>query len=183
MTFLITTQRLRLRPWRDSDRPALERMVRDPDMMHFLTDGRAWRDDEVDEFLERQARHLANHGVCMGPAELIASGEVVGTAGLQPLDDGTFELGWWIWKAYWKQGLATEAATRLVEHARQVMELDRLAAVIDPPNLASRRVAEKIGMHLEGIKSARETNARRPDMPIAFYMMSLATAQTERPLT
>ena len=175
MPFSITTQRLRLRPWQDADRASLERMARDSDMMHFLTDGRPWRDDEVDEFLERQALHLATHGVCMGPAELIATGEVVGMAGLQPLDDGTFELGWWIWKAHWKLGLATEAAARLVEYARDTMALDRLAAVIDEHNLASRRVAEKIGMRLEGIRSARETNARRPDLPIAFYTMRLET--------
>jgi RimJ/RimL family protein N-acetyltransferase len=53
------------------------------------------------------------------------------------------------------------------------MGLRRLVAVIDPDNLASRRVAEKLGMHFERIRSARETMANRPDAPIAFYAMTL----------
>ncbi len=127
----------------------------------------------MDEFLKRQARHVARHGVCMGPVEWIQTGEVVGLAGLQPLDNGEFELGWWIWKAYWNRGLATEAGRALIAHARAAMGLHRLAAVIDEANWASRRVAEKLGMQFTGIQSARDTNALRPDLPIALYLLEL----------
>ena len=172
MTFELHTERLRIRPWIESDRPALERMVRDPEMMRYITHGRTWSDEEVDRILERQARHLEQYGACFGAVVLVESGEVIGLAGLQPHDDGQFELGWWIWKAYWGCGYATEAATALVAYARDVMGLGRLVAVIDPPNIASRRVAEKIGMRLECTKSARETIATREDMPIAYYGMA-----------
>lgn len=167
------TGRLQIRPWLESNRPALERMARDAEMMRYVTRGRAWSDEEVDEFLERQARHLANHGICFGAVVLAESGEVIGMAGLQPHDDGQFELGWWIWKAHWGQGYATEAATAFVSYARDVMSLKRLVAVIDPPNVSSIKVAEKLGMRFECIKSARETIAKREDMPIAYYAMAL----------
>lgn len=165
----LETPRLRLRPWQADDRPALERMVRDTDMMRYVTGGRIWSDDAVDELLERQARHLAAYGVCFCAAELKAGGEVVGLVGLQPLDSGEFELGWWIWKAHWGHGLATEAGAAFVAYARETMGLDTLVAVIDPPNAASRAVAEKLGLHFECLKSGRETIARRDDAPIAFY--------------
>lgn len=173
MTFRLTTDRLHLRPWLESDRPALERMVGDEEMMRYITQGRTWSTEEVDEILERQARHLKNHGICFGAVVLTASGEVIGLAGMQPHDDGQFELGWWIWKEHWARGYATEAATAFVRHARDVMGLKRLVAVIDPPNVASARVAEKIGMRFECIKSARDTIARRVDMPIAYYSLAL----------
>lgn len=173
MPFELHTRRLRIRPWTGADRPAMERMVRDPDMMRHVTRGRIWTDAEVDEILQRQARHLQRHGVCFGAVELVESGEVVGLAGLQPHDDGQFELGWWIWKEYWGRGLATEAMVAVVDHARDAMGLDRVVAVIDPPNIASRRVAEKLGMRMECVKSARETISTREDMPIAYYGMAL----------
>ncbi|AKS40664.1 GNAT family N-acetyltransferase [Wenzhouxiangella marina] len=174
MEFQFETERLRIRPWRDEDRRALERMVFDEEMMRYVTQGRTWSDADVDEFLERQARHLQQDGVCFGAVELLDSAEVIGTAGMQRLDNGDFEIGWWIWKDHWGQGLATEAMLPVVEHARTTMALDRLVAVIDPPNLASRRVAEKLGMAFECEKSARETIAKRPDQRIAYYSMSLA---------
>ena len=125
------------------------------------------------ELLARQARHLENHGVCFGAVELLSTGEVIGLVGLQPHDDGQFELGWWIWKEHWAMGYATEAARAFVAHARDVMGLNRLVAVIDPPNAASIRVAEHLGMSFECIKSAAETMARREDIPIAYYGMDL----------
>lgn len=173
MSFEFVTERLRIRPWQPEDRPALERMVRDPDMMRHITRGRTWADDEVDELLERQARHLRNHHICFGAVELAATGEVIGLVGMQPHDDGQFELGWWIWKEYWGHGYATEAARAFVRHARDVMGLDRLVAVIDPPNAGSIKVAEHLGMTFECIKSARETIAKREDIPVAYYGLDL----------
>lgn len=174
MSFAFQTQRLSIIPWTAQDRPGLERMARDPEMMRHITQGRIFSDARIDEFLERQARHLANHGVCFGAAKLHDSGEVIGLIGMQPHDDGQFELGWWIWKDYWSQGYATEAIQPFIAHARDAMGLKRLVAVIDPPNIASCRVAEKLGMRFECIKSARETVATRDDVPIAYYGMALA---------
>lgn len=170
----IATERLSIRPWEATDRAAFERMVADPEMMRYLTQGRPWRPDEVDEFFGRQARHLAGHGSCMGALVLRASGDVVGVAGIQPLDiPGEYELGWWVQRECWGRGYATEAATALVEHARTVMRLPRVVAVIDPPNTASIRVAEKVGMRYEKTVSARETVARRDDIPVRVYALSL----------
>lgn len=173
MSFCFTTARLTIRPWSESDRRALARMAMDKDMMRYITQGRPWGDAEMDEFLQRQARHVARHGISFGAVEEKTSAEVIGLAGMQPHDDGQFELGWWVWKDHWGKGYATEAIRPFVEHAREVMELTRLVAIIDPPNQASKRVAEKIGMHFVCIKSARETIASREDIPVAYYAMSL----------
>lgn len=148
-------------------------MTRDVEMVRYVTHGRFWTDAQIDDFLERQTRHLARHGVCFCAAEAKTDGEVVGLVGLQPLDDGTFEIGWWIWKEYWGQGFATEAARAFVDHARHVMNLPVLVAVIDPPNKASVAVAEKLGLTFDCIRPASETSARRDDSPVAIYRMEL----------
>jgi ribosomal-protein-alanine N-acetyltransferase len=181
MTFSFSTDRLRIRPWSRSDRGALARMTGDADMMRYLSQGQPWSDERIDELAGRIDAHRARHGISFGALEWRASGEVVGLSGLQQLDSGEFELGWWIWKDYWGQGLAIEGTRPFVDHARDAMGLDRLVAVIDPGNAASRRVAEKLGMSFEGIKSARETMAMRPDEPIAFYAMALGRAGETAP--
>jgi len=175
MAFFFPTRRLTMRPWRQPDRPALERMATDPEMMRFIT-GRAWPAEQIDEFLARQARHIRNHGVCFGAVEFTERMQVVGIAGMQPLEGpdfaGDFELGWWIWKDFWGQGMAPEAVAPFIPHARN-MGLKRLLAVIDPPNAASIRVAEKLGMQFDRTVNAADTVATRARKPVSVYALDL----------
>lgn len=63
---------------------------------------------------------------------------------------GTVKLGYDLRSDYWNQGLATEAATAVRDYAFETLRLPRLVSLIRQGNIASRRVAEKIGMrHLE----------------------------------
>lgn len=173
MAFRFETERLVIRPWSPEDRDALARMAGDAVMMRYVTDGEVWSDQRVDELMARIETHLGKHGICFAAIEQKSTGEVVGLSGLQQLDDGNFELGWWVWKDYWGQGFALEGTQPFVTHARENMGLDRLVAVIEPENTASKRVAEKLGMHFECMKSAQQTMAVRPDRPIAYYAMTL----------
>lgn len=173
MSFFFPTPRLVVRTWRDADRPSLVQMVTNLEMMRHIGDGRLWSASRIDDFLDRQRQHLDRHGVCFGAVADTGSDRVIGLAGMQRLDTGDFELGWWIWKDYHGQGLAVEAIRPFLIHARDVMELDRLVAVIDPPNSASIRVAEKLGMVFEHQVSARETLASRDDHNVSLYAMAL----------
>lgn len=171
MSFYFPTPRLLIRPWLDADRPALQQMVTDQEMMRHIGDGSLWSEARIDDFLTRQQQHLKRHGVCFGAVALADSGRVVGLAGMQKLDTGDFELGWWIWKDYRGQGLAVEAVLPFIRHARDVMQLNRLVAVIDPPNSASIRVAEKLGMVFERRMSAAETLASRGASIVSLYVL------------
>ncbi len=59
------------------------------------------------------------------------------------------ELGWTFARAYWGQGYATEAAAAAMEHCFRTLGHQRLISLIDPRNLASARVATRIGMTYE----------------------------------
>ena len=65
--------------------------------------------------------------------------------------DGVMEhdMGWHVLREYWGQGLATEAACACRDYAFAYLGARRLVAVIHPENVASRRVAEKVGMVLQ----------------------------------
>ena len=172
MRFRIETPRLVVRPWEAADRPAFERFVADTEMMRYMSHGRAWDQTRIDTWLARQPQNLGKHGCCMGAVVLKESGTVIGVGGIQPLEQaGIFEIGWWIWKDYWNRGLATEMARGLVKYAFEVMQLSQVVAIVDPPNQASRRVAEKLGMTYQGVRNAHELAERHPAMEVAYYVL------------
>ncbi|MGH8292399.1 MAG: GNAT family N-acetyltransferase [Gammaproteobacteria bacterium] len=172
MAFRIETARLRVRSWEAADRPAFERFAADAEMMRYINGGRGWDTTRIDGWLARQAQNLARHGCCMGAVVLKQTGEVIGVGGIQPLEQaGIFEIGWWIWKDYWNRGLATEMARGFVAYAFNIMQLPQVVALVDPPNLASIRVAEKLGMAYRGIRNAHELAERYPDIEVAGYVL------------
>jgi hypothetical protein len=59
------------------------------------------------------------------------------------------ELAFLIDKSRWGEGLATEAASNIIDYARSQLGLSRLICLIVPGNVASKRVAEKVGMSFE----------------------------------
>lgn len=80
------------------------------------------------------------------------TGDLIGRCGLLQWtveDRPEVELAYLLAKAYWGQGLATEAAQALMAYAFDQLHLTRLVCFIDPPNHASIKVAQKIGMTLE----------------------------------
>ncbi|OWJ60875.1 GNAT family N-acetyltransferase [Inquilinus limosus] len=59
------------------------------------------------------------------------------------------EIGWRFNRTAWGRGYATEAAAPVLAHARDMLGI-AVVADIDPDNVASMRVAEKIGLRRIG---------------------------------
>jgi RimJ/RimL family protein N-acetyltransferase len=77
------------------------------------------------------------------------TGEFVGDCGLtwQAVNDTTkLEVGYHVRHELQGRGYATEAAAACRDFARDVVKAAELVAILHPRNIASRRVAEKIGM-------------------------------------
>ena len=100
-----------------------------------------------------------------------ANGEALGSIALLPLPidqddtdweqllenqlpDGEIEIGYFLKRAAWGKGYATEAAQRLLRFAFEDSPLEVVVAVIDPGNKSSRRVLEKIGFFSTGTRRA-----------------------------
>jgi RimJ/RimL family protein N-acetyltransferase len=77
---------------------------------------------------------------------------LIGRCGLLPwtLDERPeVEVAYLLAKAYWGQGLGTEAARAVLDYGFEHLHLSRLICLIDRENLASIKVATKIGMTFE----------------------------------
>ena len=148
--FSIESERLRIRPWEPGDEPAFRAMVEDPEMMRYISSGEPWNAERIDEFFTRQRRHLTNRNICLGALVEKATGQVVGLSGLQPMRVGDdVEIGWWVRKERWGQGIGTEAGRACLRHAWDVLDLPRAVAVAFRGNGPSIRIMEKIGMCFE----------------------------------
>jgi RimJ/RimL family protein N-acetyltransferase len=69
------------------------------------------------------------------------------------------EIGWWIVRAVWGRGYASEGATRIRDEGFERVGLERMIVRFQPANTASRRVSEKIGMHFEWNTTGRSGEA------------------------
>jgi RimJ/RimL family protein N-acetyltransferase len=148
------TERLTCRPTEPSDLDGYLAVLLDPAVEVRLRPARAAPMDEegVAERLAADEVHWAKHG--FGPWTLIEreGGRVVGRGGLQWTGlEGrqVVELPWAIASQHWNRGFATEAAEAALAWGRE-LGLEQAVALITPDNDPSRRVAEKIGMRLEG---------------------------------
>jgi RimJ/RimL family protein N-acetyltransferase len=96
-----------------------------------------------------------------------SDGMFVGKGGLHTIDwrIPKFEIGYWIRTSCARQGYATEATLGMLAFAREHLGAERVEITTDARNAASRRVAEKSGFTLEGMRrrSRRDTAGELAD--------------------
>jgi RimJ/RimL family protein N-acetyltransferase len=96
-------------------------------------------------------------------------GKLIGVVGADSLELGMShraEIGYWLARPYWGQGIMTDAVGTYVRYAFRELEVSRLTAHVFEFNSASARVLEKNGFILEGrlrkhfLKDGRLVDAR-----------------------
>jgi RimJ/RimL family protein N-acetyltransferase len=152
----LDTERLCLRPFTAADHDAIHAVYADPEVMRWVGHGAHRTPAETARALRGYADALAARGYGFVAVVERSSGAVVGDAGLHPLAGRgpDVELGYTLARAAWGRGYATETAAALVEHAFGALGFPRVMAQVEPDNLASRRVLEKLGMTERGVRLA-----------------------------
>jgi [ribosomal protein S5]-alanine N-acetyltransferase len=149
---ILETERLTLRRLMMDDLDDLFRLYRDPEIRRYFPDGTRTYDETREELQWIIDVYYGQYGYGLWATIHKPTGALIGRCGLIPWTfDGRLEVevAYLLDKAYWGQGLATEAARAIVRYAFDQLKLSRLICLVDPENEASRRVAQKIGMTLE----------------------------------
>ena len=151
---IVETARLLLRPVSMTDLDAFAAMNADPDVMRYIGDGKPQTREQTILRIYAILDHWDQHGFGLCAIVDKASEAFIGFCGLQYLDNTSeIEVGYRLAKRFWGAGLATEAATASLRQGFDVFGLDRIVAVVQPDNVASQRVLEKIGLRY--VKDAR----------------------------
>lgn len=168
----LSTDRLILREWRDSDLPSLYQMVSDPDVMEFFPS--VLSEIEAQDFLKTIQDKMHQYSWGMWACELKSTQEVIGFVGLNiPQDDFDFnpcvEIGWRLRKEFWHQGLAQEAAREVLKFGFTELNLDKIVAFTTVTNIPSQALMQRLNM----IKNEKHFNHPRlaEDHPLAEHVL------------
>lgn len=147
----VHTDRLRLVPFAATDAAELGRQWNEPPFRRFLFDDQPVSEAQVSEQLAASRRAFAERGCgffTLRPRD--EAGRRIGFAGLRRYGEPErTELLYGLEPARWGQGLATEASRAVLDLAFRGLGLDSVDAGADPPNAASFRVMERLGMRLD----------------------------------
>lgn len=153
----LETPRLVLRPLRHADAADLFAIYGDPEVFRHIPIG-GWK--HVDEAHQRIARCVdamaAGESIRLA-VERREDARVIGELLLFNFvkDSRRAELGYALARRAWGCGYAAEALPPLVAYAFRELDMNRLEAVVDPRNVASARVLQRLGFTHEGTQRER----------------------------
>lgn len=139
-----------LRPWRLEDAPAVAAACSDPEIPRWIplvpapyteADGITYVQGCIDA---GESRH---------PFAIVDAGDATfhGSIDVSVNSMGTGQIGYWLAREARGRGVCTAALRRLCRFAFEDLKLERLELMTDPDNVASQRVAEKVGFRREGV--------------------------------
>lgn len=144
----LETERLVLRPWKEEDAEDLYKYASDPDVGPIA----GWPPHQsMEESLtvirnvfggaECYAICLKKDGKAIGAIELKLNGHTDMTE-----RDDECELGYWLGKPFWGQGIMPEAAREMIRHGFEDAGMTRIWCGYYEGNIKSKRVQEKVGL-------------------------------------
>ena len=148
---MLKTERLLLRRWEDSDAESLFEYAADPDVGPIA----GWPPHQSIEESRDVIKNVFNgkeaYAICLktddraiGAIELKLNGHT----DLTDRDDEC-ELGYWLGKPFWGQGIMPEAVKEILRHAFEKIGMTKVWAGYYEGNLKSKRVQEKSGFRYQ----------------------------------
>lgn len=149
---VLKTERLLLRPWKESDLEPFAAMNADIRVMEYFPS--VLTRLESDQLVGRAMQKIERNGWGLWAAALLETDEFIGFIGLNIITASDLqvpfspavEIGWRIAYQYWGKGYAPEGALAALECGFKTAELKEIVAFTAFHNQRSRSVMKKIGM-------------------------------------
>ena len=139
--------KFKLRYWTYDDLESVFHNASNPDIIRFMS-------DEFPNSIEKWKTFIdyATNDKTVLYLAIEIGGNAVGGIGITPqkgIKRKNAELGYWLGKDYWGQGVITEAINEIVKLSFEKFEINRIYATPFETNIASHKALEKAGFILE----------------------------------
>ena len=148
----LETKRLRLRSLTADDAPGVFAILSDPDVAHGAGVTPLTGIEQAVTSIDGYHRNYQNKRSIRWAIVRKEDDTLIGMGSFQRFDihSRRAEIAYEIGKPHWRQGYATEAVSALLNYAFKTMNLHRVEAVVEPNNVASRGLLEKVSFQAEG---------------------------------
>jgi RimJ/RimL family protein N-acetyltransferase len=153
---IVETPRLLLREFDENDVAAFHVLGSDPRIIRYTGEAREGLGlkslDHARQVLrDRPLADYRKYGYGRWACVWKETGAVIGFAGLKYLDDlGATDIGYRFIPEFWGRGIATEASRAALEDGFTRLGLTEIIGLVEPENVASVRVLQKLGLRLVG---------------------------------
>jgi len=159
-TIIAESPRLLIRRITPADVSALLTVYGDADAMQWVDDGQPLSRADAERWITVTLRNYETRGYGMFALMDRETGEMIGFAGLvHPGGQPEVELKYALRRDAWGRGLATEAATALLDYGLREHGIRHVIATTAPENEASHRVLRKAGMRRGATRDEKDGNS------------------------
>jgi RimJ/RimL family protein N-acetyltransferase len=147
---ILETERLTLRQFTANDASFILELVNEPSFIQNIGDRGVRSLADAVKYIEAgPVTSYARNGFGLYLVQLKESGASIGMCGLIKRESlSNVDIGYAFLPKFWSKGYAVEAALAVKEQGRS-LGLKRLVAIVDPANISSIRVLEKLGFTFE----------------------------------
>jgi RimJ/RimL family protein N-acetyltransferase len=148
MVTVLETERLTLTRLSYDDCDFIVELLNEPEFRRFIGDKEVRSRDDAREYLRKgPIGSYECHGYGMFLVRNKSDNAPMGMCGLVKREAfDTPDIGFAFLRRYWAKGYAVEAAIAVLEYGKNILQLPRIIAIVDPDNEASIRLVEKLGM-------------------------------------
>ncbi|MEC0239954.1 GNAT family protein [Paenibacillus dokdonensis] len=169
MTTELQTERLYLRKMKLSDSPSLFNTWSDPDVTKFMNINCFTDENQAKDMINLLDELSQDNKAIRYSIIEIESNEIIGSCGFNSLDfeNEKAEIGFDIGRAFWGRGYAPEAISSLLNYAFSSLKLNRIEAKVEPENVNSIKVLQKLNFTFEGtLRQYERVNGKFIDINI-----------------
>lgn len=150
----LETERLLLRPFTTDDAPFVLTLLNEPSFLRFIGDKKVRNLEDARQYLlTGPIATYERHGFGLLLVELKDSKIPAGMCGLLKREDlPDPDIGFAFIPDYWGKGFALEAATAVMNDARERLKLTKILAIVSPDNDSSIKLLERLGLSFQRIK-------------------------------
>jgi RimJ/RimL family protein N-acetyltransferase len=168
----LTTERLRLRQWRDDDLAPFAALNADPEVMRYFP--ARLTPEQSDQLAAIIRATIDRQGWGLWAVEVRGGTPFIGFVGLnRPGFKADFtpavEVGWRLDRPYWGHGYATEAATAALTFAFERVSLPEVVSFTSTLNERSMNVMRRLGMTRDPADDFDHPNI--PDGPLRRHIL------------